>query len=144
MSDEAVAAYGYRLLRGVSGSPPSYATIGEITSLTPGPISADMVETTHGESEEGWEEYIPTIIRSGVVTVEVNYLPSSATIQEVQRDLVDRVKSGWIIELSGRSPLTEWEFDAYVQSFAVGAMTPEAKMSATIELRITGEMDLGI
>ena len=142
MSTEGKAAYGFRMLRGDSGSPDNFAEFAEITSLTPPSINLDMVETTHGQSPKGIEELIPTILRPGVVTAEINYDPTSATMLAVIQDAFDRARRYYAIEYP-TSPVVQWVFEATIQSISPGALTPEGKISATIEWKTLGEPDMG-
>ena len=122
-----------------------WRVVANVTSFTGPALSLDTVDVTSHDSPDAWEEHVPTILRTGEVTLELNYNPAEETHDATdglpaayeQRRLND-FELVFPIPLPG---LTTWEFSAYVTGFEPGA-PHDGKLTATAALKVTGEPTL--
>ena len=54
-----------------------YNAVGQVVSITGPSLALDTVDVTAHNSTDGWEEHVATILRTGELTLEVNYDPAS-------------------------------------------------------------------
>ena len=128
------SAYGTALKRGT-------VEIAQVTSISGPGISLDTVDVTEHDGS-GWEEVVPTILRSGEVTLEIAYDPAETTHKNVSGgllyDLVQRTKSAYTLTFPS---LHSWTFNAYVTGFEPSAPVDGA-LTASVTLKITGAVTL--
>lgn len=129
-----IAAFGTRLKKGA-------AAIAEVTNITGPGLSVDTTDVTSHDSTEGWEEVVAGIIRSGEVTLDLNYLPSNATHKALVTDLVSRQANTYSLVFPDTAQTT-WSFSALVTGFSPGAPY-DGKLSASVTLKLTGKPTLG-
>jgi hypothetical protein len=80
MTTQAVIGYGAAYaIYDTSVSPDAYTTLGEVTNIDLGSDDVDQIDATHMSSPNRRREYIPGLIDGGEMTVEMNFVPSSAT-----------------------------------------------------------------
>ena len=72
-----LAGYGAQLLLSDGDAAPEYNVVANVTSITGPALSLDVEDVTSHDSTAAWEEVVPTIIRSGELTLEINYNPAS-------------------------------------------------------------------
>jgi len=130
------SAYGTALKRGT-------VEIAQVTSISGPGISLDTVDVTEHDGG-GWEEVVPTILRSGEVTLEIAYDPAAATHKNASGgllyDLVQRAKSAYTLTFL-TTPAASWTFNAYVTGFEPSAPVDGA-LTASVTLKITGAVTL--
>ncbi len=76
---QARPSYPAFLQIGDSADPPVYTTIAEVKDFPLPSETADLEEATNHDSVDGYEEHVPTIIRTGTMDFDVNLLPFHAT-----------------------------------------------------------------
>lgn len=110
----------------------------EIISVPfPNPQTAD-VEATHMKSPNRRREYISGLIEDGEGTVEMNYIPGSATdalIRAAQNDGV--VRSFKVVVPVADGSLWEINGDCIVKGYERSAPIDD-RMTATMTIRFTG------
>jgi predicted secreted protein len=79
MATSARIGYGTLFKIGNGATPEVFTTVGEVTSITPPGMSRDAIDATHEESPDGWREFIGGLKDGGEVSLELNYVPGSAT-----------------------------------------------------------------
>lgn len=79
MSTNARIGHGVLFKVGNGASPEVFTTVAEVTSITPPGMSRDAIDATHEESPEGWREFIGGLKDGGEVSLELNFVPGSAT-----------------------------------------------------------------
>jgi len=125
-----LAAFGTTLTGAAAGS------IGNVVSISGPALSLDTVDVTSHDSTGAWEEHVPTILRSGEVTLELNYDPTEhpgaggLLLQLTTRDI-----DSWTIG----GPMGAWSFDGYVTGFEPSA-PHDGKLSATATIKVTGDV----
>ena len=118
-------------------------TIAEVTSIGGLELDSDEIDVTHLMSPGGYEEVIQTIRRTGVVTLEGNFVPGDAG----QADLMADYLSGAVHEYKITFPTamaTEWTFDAFVKKAPSTEAAMDGAVSFSAELRVTGQPTLDI
>ena len=117
--------------------------IAQVTSISGPGISLDTVDVTEHDGD-GWEEVVPTILRSGEVTLEIAYDPAAATHKNASGgllfDLAQRAKSAYTLTFP-TTPAASWTFNAYVTGFEPSAPVDGA-LTASVTLKITGVVTL--
>lgn len=137
---QAISSFGTQLQIGDGATPTeNFTAIAEVMDIQLPQLSLDTEEVTHHSSPQYFEEFIGTVIRSGEVTFDVNYLPGNATHNSVaglQRDLRNRTRRNFRIILTdaAASLIT---FAALVTAF--GGQAPVAgRLNASVTLKPTG------
>ncbi|MGM0409190.1 MAG: phage tail tube protein [Bacillota bacterium] len=140
-----------------SGASSGYSDIAEIVDITGPGLSSDTSDITNHDSfttENGWEEHVATVLRSGEVTFDLNYVPSNTTQNNSSGSttvgsgeapgllymLNNRTKNGFQITFTDLSN-TQWQFDAFVTGFEP-SNPHDDKSSASVTLKITGQPTL--
>lgn len=97
-------------------------------------LSADTADVTTHDSASGWDEVVITVLRSGEVTLELEFDPLAATHSNATDGLSDRYENKkatyCIVTFPGA---VAWSFRAYVTGFtpsspADGALTASVKL----------------
>ena len=118
-----------------------WRAVAQITNLSGPALALDTVDVTAHDSTGAWEEVVPTIVRSGEVTLEINYDPS-----EITHDTTDGLPAAMIaqdltdFEIVWPFPVvggTTWEISAYVTGFEPSA-PHDGKISASVTLKVSG------
>lgn len=127
--------------RGATLTVAAGAAIVGVTQISGPGITLDTVDTTAHDSVDGWEEAVATILRSGEVTLDINYVPTAATHKNAGTGLLaimlGRTSPVWTLAFTGGS----WLFNAFVTGFEPSA-PHDGKLSATITLKPTGVVTL--
>lgn len=134
MPSAATIGYNTILKKGDGGSPEAFTDYGwEITSIDGVSISREAIDATHLQSASGYREFIGGLKTQAPFTVEFNFIPANAGAVQT------------LLEAS--SPLGNWQilvasstvtFSAMISSFSVGALTPDGKMTATVQFTPSG------
>lgn len=136
--------YGSLIKMGDGGGPEVFATIAEVKSISGPKLEADTIDVTNLDSTNGVEEIIPTLLRSGEVSLDLNFLPDNGT-QDHLTGLVykwsNRELTNFQLVFSDDAS-TEWHFAAYVTSFEPSVAVDEAN-SASVTLKVSGEVTFG-
>jgi hypothetical protein len=136
------ASYGTLLQMGDGATPENFATIAGVGDIAGPAISRDLVEVTSHSSEDGYEEQVPTIKRSGNVTFPLRWDPDDPThdgetgiLALVQADEPTNFRE--VYPRIGKM----WTFSAYVTAFNTTA--PVAGVAgADVTMKITGRPQL--
>lgn len=142
MSD-ALSAIGTLLKKGDGQVVEVFATIAEVKDITGPELSLDVQDVTSQDSEDGWEEVVPTILKSGKVTFDLNFIPTDET-QDAHTglisDMVGKVKRNFKL-IFPDAAATTWSFAAYVVEFKPTAPV-SGILTASVGLKITGKPTL--
>jgi hypothetical protein len=143
MGSLAISSFGTLLKRGDGGGPETFATIAEVLDIEGPELELDTEESTSHDSTGGWEDMVPTILRSGEVGFEINYVPTHATQNAstgLIADMKNRTKRNFQLVFPNAGNTT-WAFAAYVTKFQPKAPV-SGKLTADIALKITGQPTL--
>lgn len=112
----------------------SYATLAEVTSITPPNLTRDTIDATHMLSTSRYREFISGLRDGGEATIELNFIPGGAAMTSLLADFISNAVVPYKILFPNS---TAWTFDAFVTS--IGPEAPlDDKMSASITFKITG------
>lgn len=111
----------------------NYATVGELTEVTPGGMSRNKIETsTHND---GSESHVLGILRQTDPGMKINYVGTDATHVAIIADIVNNVKNNWkILFPSGVSRAGQ----GYVQKFEFDGAPVDGKQGAALALTWAG------
>lgn len=116
---------------------PTFNKIAGVLNI-PGPnFTRDTEDVTDNDSEDQWEEVLPTIKRSGEVPLDVHFNPSNQS----HTDAMTAFDDGDIRDFKLVFPddaTTTWEFSGFV----TGVETEEpfdGKITGTITIKISGK-----
>lgn len=134
MSDtEARIGYGTVLEIALASAPTDFTYIRETYNATPPSDKDDQVDATHFQSPNRYREFIPGLTDAGEASVEMNYVPGSAT---------DR----FLNSVKGKRLIVRLTFPNGVQIIFMASRasyeksTPnDDKMTATLTLKVSGE-----
>jgi hypothetical protein len=137
------AAFGTLLKIGDGGATEAFTTVASVLDISGPGLSLDTDDITNHSSTGGYEEVIPTIIRTGELSFEVNFDPADDTQDYpagLLKDLTDKTKRNFKLVFPD-SAATEWLLPAYVTSFEPAAPVG-GKLSASVVLKVTGQPTL--
>lgn len=106
------------------------AELAQVKSFGGPGISADTEDVTTHDSTGGWEEVVITILRSGEISMEVEYDPGDNTLVSYCEN---KTRLNFDIEFPGS---VNWQFDGYVTSFE-----PSAPVDGTLTANVTVKID---
>ena len=124
-----LAAYGTTLTGTACG------LIANVVSIDGPSLSLDTVDVTAHDSADAWEEIVPTILRSGEMTLELNYDPTDAShafAAGLLHYLTSRLIDTWTVG----GPMGAWSFDGYVTAFSPSA-PHDGKLGASVTIKPT-------
>lgn len=136
-------SFGTLLKMGDGGGPEVFATLGEVLDIEGPELEMEIEDATNHSSTGGWEEKLPTILKAGTVSFEVNYLPENAShnyATGLLGKLAGRTKKNFQLVFPNTAATT-WSFSAYVAKFKPG-MPVRGKLIGSITLEITGQPTL--
>lgn len=139
----AEAGIGTLLKIGDGGSPETFTAIAEVLDITGPNLSTDTEDGTHQQSPGGFEEVVPTILRTGEVTFTIQFLPTHATHNATTGLVADwKNKTLRNFQLVFSDPAsTTWAFAAYVTGFQPQSPVG-GKRTADVTLKVTGQPTL--
>jgi hypothetical protein len=139
---QAYAAYGDQLLMGNGATPTEvFTVIAEVRDFNLPEDRLDLWEATNHDSPNGREEHIPTILRTGEVTFDINLIPHATHMNganSLRQLAVTRTKRNFRV-ITNDSESTQWDFAAYVTRFGPNSQVTSGGMAA-ITLKPTGDV----
>jgi predicted secreted protein len=143
MPSIAIPAFGTLVKIGDGGGPENFTTIAELMDIKGPKFKADTEDVTNHLSTGSWEEVVTTILRSGEVTFDVNFVPQNAThsySSGVLRDFNNKTRRNFKLVFPDVGNTT-WAFAAFITGFESEAPV-KGKLKAAITLKITGQPTL--
>jgi hypothetical protein len=140
MVTNATAGPGFLLKMGDGGGPEVFTTLAEVKDIRGPSIRIDTEDATNQSSPDFVEEIIPTLIRPGEVTFDVNFDPTSATHDTTTgflAALFARTKKNWELHLNNVAA-SYWSFAGYVVGFD-GSLPVTGISTGSITIKITGK-----
>ena len=138
----AYSSFGTLIQMGATdGGGGAFTTIAQVLDISGPEFTVDTEETTNQSSPGGYEEFIPTIKRSGNVTFDVLYDPGNATHEDTATGLlfvmVNRKLRGFRL-LMPVTPVKQWNLLGYVVGFGQ-ANAVAGTQRASITIKISGQ-----
>lgn len=116
----------------------AFAAVGKITNIGGPGLVTDVDDVTTHDSLSGFEEVVATVLRSGEISLDVEFDPGDTSQNYSTDGLGDRyeTKKATACQLTFPGPFT-WTFDAFVTGFEPSS--PSAgSLIATIKLKVNG------
>lgn len=141
MATSARIGYGTLFKSGNGASPEVFATLAEVTSITPPAMARDTVDASHEESPGAWREFIAGMKDGGEISLELNFVAggssSLALMSEFDLDGPLATKNRQIVFPDG----SYFAFAAILTAFEPDAPLDD-KMTASATYKITGKPTL--
>ena len=112
--------------------------VANVTNISGLGLALDTEDVTTHDQATAFEENVPTILRSGEMTLNIVFDPADAThdaVTGLSYRLEDKIYSFFKLIFSDD---TEWEASGYVNGFEPDAPAGGA-LTATVKLKITGQ-----
>jgi len=144
---EARIGWGGKVFLSTDNTEANLTQLAEVTECTFPSDETDEIEATHLLSPGRRKEFIAGLIDGGEVTVSGNYDPGSATdllLTAAKETGTTRKVRFQIPDTSGTGSI-DWNFttSGFVKKYAPDTMSPNAKISYTVTIRITGDLEQG-
>lgn len=137
MTTNARIGHGASLLIATIAAPTVYVPLAEVTSITPPPMTRDIIDATHMDSPDGWREFIAGLKDGGELSLAINFVPGGATDLRLIEMQTESAPSPIKIRFPGGS---EWGFDAFCTGYTPNVPV-EDKMTAEATFKVTGAVD---
>jgi hypothetical protein len=136
-ASNAIAAFGTLVKLGDGAVSENFTTIAELGDIGGPSLTTDTDEVTTQASPSGHKEYIVTLIDSGEVTFNLNFIPSNAT-QGYSSGLIYAWRNRQTRHFQLVFPdTTQWSFTAAITKFEEKAPVKN-RLSADVTLTIVG------
>lgn len=125
------------------GAAEVFTAIGSITNIGGPSLGLDTEDVTTHDSTAGWEDVVPTILRSGEISLDVVLDPVAAT-HNSSSGLVFKMENKLLTNFKIIFPdtaNTEWAFAAYVTGCEPSAPVDGA-LTAAVKMKISGQPTL--
>lgn len=134
------SGFGTLLKRGDGATSETFTTIAEVTNISGPSESLETIDATHMESPNSYREYIPSLLDSGEVSLDLNFLPGNTSQTGLRTDMQNRTRRNFEMVFTD-SGTSKYSFSAYVTGFEVSAQIDD-KLSASATLKVTGPVTL--
>lgn len=136
---QTVAQSGFGTLFQIDDGAGAYTTIAEVINVTTPDKQLATVDATHMESPQGFMEDIPTLLSSGEATLDLNFLPGSAT--QALLDTAQAARRRCLFRVILPGALKRFEFAGFVTKLG-RAMPHDDKMTMSVTVKATGPTSL--
>lgn len=113
----------------------TFATIGNVISLTPPNAVRETPAATTLQSTERWREYIGGMKEAGEATAELDLDPNDASLATLYSDLNTNTAGYYKITFPDS---TAWGFAGLISSIAPGEIGEE-RMTVSVTFKLTGK-----
>ena len=120
----------------VNAGPAAYVTLAEVFAITPPSESSDTVDVTHMQSPDRRRETIAGFTDGGEGTVEMNFVPNSATDALIRA--VRTAGNNVSCRITFPNAAT-WTFDAAITGYEVNIPVDD-RMTATLTFAASGSV----
>ena len=125
----------------VGGLAEVFTTIAGVTNIGGPGLGVDVEDVTTHDSTAYFEEVIPTILRSGEMSLDLIYDPNDAT-QNDSTGLISRIENKILANYKVNFPgSVTWAFTAYATGFEPSASVDGA-LTGTATFKLTGQPTL--
>ena len=116
--------------------PAAYVALAEVTNITPPNQVIDQIDVTNMDSANRYREFIAGMTDAQECTIEMNFVPGSATDALIRARRAAGDYQNAKIEFPDGDT---WTFSAFVSGYEIS--TPiDDKMTATLTLKVAGEI----
>jgi hypothetical protein len=140
------AAKGTLLQMGLTTSGSTFATIGEVRDIAGPGYSLETVDVTSHSSTGDYEEIVPTILRTGDVTFDINFDPKDnshmsvaggGSVNGLFHVFENKEKRYMRLDVPSSSERARITFQAYVTGFSLNHAVLSEQL-ASVVLKPTG------
>ena len=135
---QALWGQGTQLYR--KGEDDEWSRIVKVQNISGPSFEMDMADVTDMDSPGGWEEAIPTILRSGELDMEVAYVPGFSEHDELINDMQNKVIREFKLVCPDED-LTTWSFNGYVTGWDIDIPYDDT-IDASATIKPTGAPNL--
>jgi hypothetical protein len=135
------AGIGVVLQRGDGASPEVFATIANVTQISAGGVSVNMIDATHLDSPDFYAEFIPGLKTADEWTATIQWDPSDAThngTTGLRAQLEARQSRTFRMNTSSIGLAESLYAECYVSQLGNIEISPEGIMTQSLTLRPTG------
>jgi hypothetical protein len=133
------AQTGFGTLFQIDDGAGTYTTVAEVVNITAPDSNLNTTDATHMESDDGFSEAIPTLLDSGEASLDLNFIPGSASQKMLDDAHFAKRRALFRIILPGA--LKRCQFAGYVTK--VGRSFPHNdKMVKTVAIKATGKVEV--
>lgn len=132
------AGIGVLLKVGTGVSPEVFLTVANATQVSAGGVTLNMIDATHLDSPDFYQEFIPGLKSADEVTFTLQWNPAIASHVELKDILEERALRTFQIDTGGIGMTKSLECDAYVSQLGNIEISPEAIMTQSCTLRPSG------
>ena len=129
---------------GMSFGATGEAVVANVKSISGPSLKVDTEDVTTHDSTAGWEEVVPTILRSGEVKLEIVYDPANATHSAAAHGLIGlmvaKASHSFTLTYPAASAVT-WVLPGFVTAFEMNAPHGGA-LTATATIKPSGQPTL--
>ena len=111
-------------------------------------LTLDMTDVTGHDSTGGWEELLPTILRTGEVAFDIEFDPADVTVEGTTAGLVHKMKDKTLLTFkiyfnndTVEGSRSIWTLPGYVTGFEPTA-PHDGALTAALKFKITGQPTL--
>ena len=127
-----------------AASPEVWTTVAEVGNITPPSYARDAQDATHTESTEGWREVIPGLKDGGEISVELNFVPDTNSMDLILAQFdSDELTQARVLFADGVQTGPLPTCSRFTCSGVVTGFKPEAplddKMKATLTFKVSGK-----
>lgn len=132
------AGIGVLLQLGGTASPTVYTTISGVTELQAGGVSLNMIDATHLDSPNYYQEFIPGLKSADEVTLTLQYSLDDTVHQQLRDILEDREIRKWKVDTTAIGATVSLTFSAYISQLGNVTIQPDQIMTQSVTLRPSG------
>ncbi len=118
------------------------AVIADVKGISGPALTRDLADVTALDSTNGFEEVLPTVLRTGDVTFTLAFDPDNAGHIALRQDVVDAGSIAFEVEFpptAASGTVQTHSFDAFVTSYT-NQMEVGSEITADITLKPTGSI----
>jgi len=114
-----------------------FTNVAEVVNISLNGRSLDLIDATHMESPNTHKEYIPSLLDSGEVQFDLNFLPGTAAQYGIETDRANRTKRNFKLVWTNSTSPNTYSFSGYVTAFDAQASIDD-KLTGSATIKITG------
>lgn len=137
------AGIGVVLKMGDGASPEVFTTVANCTNLSAGGVTLNMIDATHLDSPDFYQEFLPGLKAADEWTFTLQWDPSNPThsgTTGLRAKLEARTLVTFRVDTDAIGMTKSLEADAYVSQLGNVEITPEAIMTQSCTIRPSGKI----
>ncbi|TCU34167.1 phage tail tube protein [Rhizobium azibense] len=137
----AKAGIGVILQRGNGASPEVFATIANVSQISAGGVTVNMIDATHLDSPDFYAEFIPGLKTADEWTATIGWDPSDPTqngTTGLRKQMEDRTSATFRMNTAAIGLSESLYAECFVSQLGNIEITPDGLMTQSLTLRPTG------